>query len=76
MAMTVEDIFSRRTRATLRRAESAVEAAGAAAALLASEWGRTTESVEAETAVFADKVREDLGRAGLDVHPKRSIGRT
>ena len=40
MALTVEDVLSRRTRALVLDAEAAIEAAPATASLLASELGK------------------------------------
>ena len=40
MAMTIDDVLSRRTRSILRRAVAAADAAPAVAELLAPEWGR------------------------------------
>jgi glycerol-3-phosphate dehydrogenase len=65
MAMTVDDVLSRRTRATLRRAEATVDAAPAVADLLAPIWGRDPRDTHLEAAAFAAEVHRDLSRAGL-----------
>ncbi len=54
MAMTVDDILSRRTRSVLRRARAAAEAAPAVADLLAPEWGRDRADAARDAAAFAD----------------------
>jgi glycerol-3-phosphate dehydrogenase len=66
MAMTVDDVLSRRTRSILRRALAAAEAAPAVAELLAPEWDRPGPEVARDAAHFADQARRDLARAGLD----------
>jgi glycerol-3-phosphate dehydrogenase len=66
MAMTVDDVLSRRTRSVLRRALAAAESAPAVAELLAPEWGRDKADAAREAAAFADRARRDLARAGLD----------
>ncbi len=66
MAMTVDDILSRRTRSVLRRALAAAESAPAIAELLAPEWGRDKADAARDAAAFADQARRDLARAGLD----------
>jgi glycerol-3-phosphate dehydrogenase len=65
MAMTVDDILSRRTRATLRRAEAAAGAANSVADLLAGAWGRDPRDTRLEAAAYAAEVRRNLSRAGL-----------
>jgi len=65
MALTIDDVLSRRTRATLRRATAAVEVAGDVGELLAAEWGRPPDCVADEARTFADEVRRDLARAGV-----------
>ncbi|HXQ44430.1 MAG TPA: glycerol-3-phosphate dehydrogenase/oxidase [Acidimicrobiales bacterium] len=67
MAMTVDDVLSRRTRATLRRAEAAAQAAPAMADMLAGVWGRDPRDTRLEAAAFAAGVHRDLARAGLAV---------
>ncbi|HUY22540.1 MAG TPA: glycerol-3-phosphate dehydrogenase/oxidase [Acidimicrobiales bacterium] len=69
MAMTVEDVLARRTRAVLRRAVAAAEAAPGVAELLAPEWGRDPADAAVDAATFADRARRDLARAGLDPVP-------
>jgi len=66
MAMTVDDVLSRRTRSLLRRALAAAEAAPGIAELLAPAWGRDTADAARDATSFADMARTDLARAGLD----------
>jgi glycerol-3-phosphate dehydrogenase len=66
MAMTVDDVLSRRTRSILRRAVAAADAAPAVAELLAPEWGRDPADAARDAAHFAHQARSDLARAGLD----------
>lgn len=65
MAMTVDDVLSRRTRARLRHAEASAAAARTVAALLAGEWDRTPTAANDEADAFAADARRDLARAGL-----------
>jgi len=51
-ARTLEDVLSRRTRALILDARAAIEAAPAAAALLARELGRDTAWAESQVAAF------------------------
>jgi glycerol-3-phosphate dehydrogenase len=78
MAMTVDDILSRRTRSTLRRAEAAATAAPEVADQLAPEWGRDPRDTRLEAAAYAAEIHRTLARAGLspggpggDVRPPR-----
>ncbi|MHB8680886.1 MAG: glycerol-3-phosphate dehydrogenase/oxidase [Acidimicrobiales bacterium] len=70
MALTVDDVLSRRTRALLRRARDAAEVAGDVGALLSGEWGRRGGDVAEEAGAFAEQARRDLVRAGLDPDAK------
>jgi hypothetical protein len=65
MAMTVDDILSRRTRSSLRQAEAAAVAATSVADLLADIWGRDPRDTRLEAAAFAAEVHRTLWRAGL-----------
>jgi glycerol-3-phosphate dehydrogenase len=67
MAMTIDDVLSRRTRATLRRAEAAATAAPEMADLLAGLWGRDPRDTRLEAAAYAAEVHRNLARAGLGV---------
>jgi glycerol-3-phosphate dehydrogenase len=65
MAMTVDDVLSRRTRASLRRVEAAATAAPGVADLLAGEWGRDPRDTRLEAAAYAADVHRAMTRAGL-----------
>jgi glycerol-3-phosphate dehydrogenase len=65
MALTIDDVLSRRTRATLHRATAATEAADEVGELLAAEWGRSPDGVAGEARAFAQVLRRDLARAGV-----------
>jgi glycerol-3-phosphate dehydrogenase len=67
MAVTVDDVLSRRTRATLRQAEAAATAAPAVADLLAPEWSRDPRDTRLEAAAFSAEIHRTLARAGLSV---------
>lgn len=60
MARTVEDVLSRRTRALLHDAKSAIEAAPLVAELLASEFGRDETWQKEQVAVFTQIARRYL----------------
>ena len=66
MAVTLDDVLERRTRALLRRAEAAAAAAGDVGTLLAAQWGRPEAAVAEEAASLARRARGDLERAGLE----------
>jgi len=66
MAVTLDDVLARRTRAVLRRAVDAADAAPGLAELLAPAWGRTPADTAHEAAAFARRARMDMVRAGLD----------
>ena len=65
MAQSVEDVLSRRTRATLQDARAAAEAAGTVAGLLAPELGWSTEEADANADQFAAAVLAELETAGV-----------
>jgi glycerol-3-phosphate dehydrogenase len=66
MALTLDDVLSRRTRAGLRRARATAEAAGAVASLLDPEWGRDPGPGADEARDWAARALATLQRAGLD----------
>ncbi len=66
MATTLADVLDRRTRASLRDARAAADAAPAVAALIAPELGWTSEEAAARAQEYAAAVREELRTAGLD----------
>lgn len=65
-AVTLEDVFSRRMRLSLRAGDAALPAAPRAAALLAAETGRDDVWAAAQVAAYADAVRRERGVLGLD----------
>ncbi len=65
MALTLEDVLSRRTRSLLRRARDTASAAPAVAELLGPDWGRTPGESAAETEAFVSEIERTLARAGL-----------
>lgn len=70
MALTVDDILSRRTRLRLRRAEQAAAAAPVVAQLLAEAQGRAPADLADQAAQTAQAIRDELARAlrGLGAH--------
>lgn len=65
MALTVADVLTRRTRASLRRAVAAMGSAEDVAALLAEATGRAPEAVRAEAAELVATLAAQLQRAGV-----------
>jgi glycerol-3-phosphate dehydrogenase len=65
MAVTLDDVLSRRTRCSIRRAAATVEAANEVGKLMAGEWGRSTDEVVGEAAILIDETRAFLGLAGV-----------
>jgi glycerol-3-phosphate dehydrogenase len=70
MACSVADILDRRTRARLRDARGAADAAEHVASLIGPELGWDHDRTVSEGAVYAERVRAELVRAGLEVHPE------
>jgi glycerol-3-phosphate dehydrogenase len=64
-ASTVDDVFSRRTRLSLRAKDAALPAARLAARLLARETGRDAAWADQQVAAYADAVRQERGVLGL-----------
>jgi glycerol-3-phosphate dehydrogenase len=73
MAITVDDVLSRRTRALLLAAERTAAAAEEVAALLAPELGWSPEVAAQEAASFRDQV-ERARRARRDLAPATAEG--
>jgi glycerol-3-phosphate dehydrogenase len=65
MALSVEDVLCRRTRAVLQDARGAAAAAGAVSQLLAPELGWTAQQAAGHAEHFARAVRAELDGAGL-----------
>jgi glycerol-3-phosphate dehydrogenase len=66
MAGTVADILDRRTRASLRDARGAAEAALKVATLIGPDLGWSRDRITAEATAYAEALRAQLTRAGLD----------
>lgn len=64
-ACTLEDVFSRRMRLSLREKDAGLPAAPLAASLLAAETGRDDAWATAQVAAYADAVRRERGVLGL-----------
>ncbi len=67
MARTLDDVLSRRTRATIQRAQSTMDAATAVATLIAPDMGWTESEVAEQAARFTESCQKDLLTAGLDL---------
>jgi glycerol-3-phosphate dehydrogenase len=65
MALTVEDVLARRTRAVLRNANGTARAAGEVARILADELQLSGPEMSRQSNEFAESVSKDLERAGL-----------
>jgi glycerol-3-phosphate dehydrogenase len=65
MALTVDDVLTRRTRTTLRRAAAAVAAAPDVGRLLAEATGRPVEAFADDVDRYRAAVRQLLERAGV-----------
>jgi glycerol-3-phosphate dehydrogenase len=72
MAHTLDDVLSRRTRATLHHQEAAADAAADVAALVGPELGWTAADAERQVAAFREAVDGDRAAAHL-VRPR--VGR-
>jgi glycerol-3-phosphate dehydrogenase len=67
MAQTLDDVLSRRTRATIQRAQDAMSAAAAAAALIAPDMGWDEKEATDQAVRFAESCQKELLTAGLDL---------
>ena len=65
MAMSLDDVLARRTRAVLIDARHSAAAAGAVAELLAPELGWSPEQAAEQAATFAGAALAELEAAGL-----------
>jgi glycerol-3-phosphate dehydrogenase len=66
MACSVADVLDRRTRASLRDARGAADSALQVATLIAPELGWDSDRSHREAEAYAERVRRELVRAGLD----------
>ncbi|MGB8652313.1 MAG: glycerol-3-phosphate dehydrogenase/oxidase [Mycobacteriales bacterium] len=73
-ASTVDDVFSRRTRLSLRAKDAALPAALSAARLLAGETGQDEQWAQGQVVAYADAVRRERGVLGLPDAPLRATG--
>ncbi len=73
-ACTLEDVFARRTRLSLRERDAGLSAAPAAAALLAAETGRDGAWAAAQVDTYAEAVRRERGVLGLRTEPLSATG--
>jgi glycerol-3-phosphate dehydrogenase len=65
MALTIDDVLSRRVRAGIRRAAAAAEASAGVASLLAGEWARDRDDLAEEARLFSESVLGSLETAGI-----------
>jgi glycerol-3-phosphate dehydrogenase len=70
-AVTLDDVFSRRLRLSLRARDAALPAAPRAARLLAEQTGRDRRWAVAQVDAYADAVRRERGVLGLDERSSR-----
>jgi glycerol-3-phosphate dehydrogenase len=71
MAMTVQDILSRRTRAGLRRASATADAAAGVASEVARDQQRDGSALLDDARRFSQELLSDLTRAGVDPRATR-----
>jgi glycerol-3-phosphate dehydrogenase len=67
MASTLDDLLGRRTRADIQRAQAAMDAAPAVAALVAEDLGWDAATVADQIARFTDARHKELLTAGLEL---------
>jgi glycerol-3-phosphate dehydrogenase len=67
MARTLDDVLSRRTRATIQRAQASMDAAAAVAALIAPDMGWGEQEAADQAARFIESCQKELLTAGLDL---------
>ncbi|MCW2621274.1 MAG: glycerol-3-phosphate dehydrogenase/oxidase [Frankiales bacterium] len=68
-AVTLEDVFSRRMRLSLRERDAGLSGALGAARLLAAETGQDEQWALAQVTAYAEAVRRERGVLGLTVEP-------
>jgi glycerol-3-phosphate dehydrogenase len=69
MAGSVADVLDRRTRASLRDARRAADAAGRVAELIGPELGWDQTRMDDEARAYAAARHDELLRAGLEIEP-------
>jgi glycerol-3-phosphate dehydrogenase len=67
MAGTLDDVLSRRTRATIQRAQPTMDAAAAIASLIAPDMGWDEAEAREQVARYTDACQKELLTAGLDL---------
>ena len=67
MVRTLDDVLSRRTRATIQRAHDTMSAAAAVAALIAPDMGWDEKEAADQAARFSESCQKELLTAGLDL---------
>jgi glycerol-3-phosphate dehydrogenase len=67
MAQTLDDVLARRTRAVIQRAQPTMEAAHAAATLIAPDMGWNEQMAADQAADFIETCQKELLTAGLDL---------
>jgi glycerol-3-phosphate dehydrogenase len=67
MAGTLDDVLTRRTRATIQRAQPTMDAATAVANLIAPDMGWNEEEAREQVARFTEACQKELLTAGLDL---------
>jgi glycerol-3-phosphate dehydrogenase len=67
MAGTLDDVLSRRTRATIQRAHATMDAAAAVATLIAPDMGWNESEAAEQAARFTEACQKELLTAGLDL---------
>ncbi len=67
MAGTLDDVLSRRTRATIQRAQATMDAAEAIALLIAPDMGWDEREATEQAARFTESCQKELLTAGLDL---------
>lgn len=72
-AMTLDDVYSRRLRLSLRARDAGLPSAPLAARLLAAETGRDQAWATAQVAAYTDAVRRERGVLGLTVVPVDTV---
>lgn len=67
MAGSLDDVLSRRTRATIQRAQPTMDAAEAVATLIAPDMGWDEAAVREQVARYTEACQKELLTAGLDL---------
>jgi glycerol-3-phosphate dehydrogenase len=67
MAGTLDDVLSRRTRATIQRAQATIDAATAVADLIAADMGWGEAETREQVTRFTEVCQKELLTAGLDL---------